>query len=211
MCGYGIGSTTFHQAYCPSRSGFQDPWYWRSVEGGRYDGGVLLWVATVETSRWVSAIPHSHHQISQPDLRNSTSHPNLRVYPISIILRTLLIIPIDSKRLPKPLSEQPRHTINPVFFLLTKRTTLSPPSPVALTATTCSLQRCCPRLALKRIFRALSYMAAPSYGHHPASHPQNYHASPVPVPNAPAGTFQPGTLITVGAHKCTIERYLSEG
>lgn len=112
----------------------------------------MLWVATVETSRWVSAIPHSHHQISQPDLRNSTSHPNLRVYPISIILRTLPIIPIDSKRLPKPLSEQSRHTLRPVFFLLTKRTTLSPPSPVALTATACSLRRCCPRLALKRIF-----------------------------------------------------------
>lgn len=172
--------------------------------------GVLLWVATVETSRWVSAIPHSHHQISQPDLRNSTSHPNLRVYPISIILRTLPIIPTDSKRLPKPLSEQPRHTLRPVP-LLTKRTTLSPPSPVAL-----------PLLVLCGVVvhdwplsgsstRALSYMAAPSYGHHPASHPQNYHASPVPVPNAPAGTFQPGTLITVGAHKCTIERYLSEG
>ena len=35
----------------------------------------------------------------------------------------------------------------------------------------------------------------------------NYVAPPI----APPGTFPPGTLITVGAHKCTIERYLSEG
>ncbi|KAH8144977.1 uncharacterized protein LAJ45_10997 [Morchella importuna] len=54
-------------------------------------------------------------------------------------------------------------------------------------------------------------MAAPSYGHHPAQYPQTYHAPSIPVPNAPPGTFLPGTLITVGAHKCTIERYLSEG
>ncbi|RPB21950.1 hypothetical protein L211DRAFT_413614 [Terfezia boudieri ATCC MYA-4762] len=51
-------------------------------------------------------------------------------------------------------------------------------------------------------------MAASAFGHVSSSMPgSNYVAPPI----APPGTFPPGTLITVGAHKCTIERYLSEG
>ncbi|KAF8470537.1 hypothetical protein BDZ91DRAFT_840709 [Kalaharituber pfeilii] len=51
-------------------------------------------------------------------------------------------------------------------------------------------------------------MAASSFSH--VSHA--VHGSPYVVPPiAPPGTFPPGTLITVGAHKCTIERYLTEG
>ncbi|KAL7269793.1 Ark- serine/threonine protein kinase [Rhizina undulata] len=54
-------------------------------------------------------------------------------------------------------------------------------------------------------------MAASTYSQHP-SQPQSYHGSSIAsAPNAPPGTFLPGTLITVGAHKCTIDRYLSEG
>lgn len=57
-------------------------------------------------------------------------------------------------------------------------------------------------------------MAAPTHGHYHASHLPNRHgpttiAPPVNVP--PKGTFPSGTALTVGAHKCTIERYLSEG
>ncbi|KAI5793423.1 kinase-like domain-containing protein [Pyronema domesticum] len=52
-------------------------------------------------------------------------------------------------------------------------------------------------------------MAAPAYGHHHASHLQN-HRGPA-IPHIPPGTFPPGTAITVGAHKCIVERYLSEG
>ncbi|KAG0634129.1 hypothetical protein HOY80DRAFT_1018649 [Tuber brumale] len=53
-------------------------------------------------------------------------------------------------------------------------------------------------------------MAAPTYSH--PSHPQTFHGSAIAAaPNIPAGTFLPGTLITVGSHKCTIDRYLSEG
>lgn len=36
-------------------------------------------------------------------------------------------------------------------------------------------------------------------------------ALPAGKANPPPGTFPPGTLITVGQHKVTIERYLSEG
>jgi len=35
--------------------------------------------------------------------------------------------------------------------------------------------------------------------------------APVPVNNAPPGTFAPGTKVHVGSHKVTIEKYLSEG
>jgi hypothetical protein len=51
-------------------------------------------------------------------------------------------------------------------------------------------------------------MAAPTYH---ASHHQNHRPVVVPTPHIPPGTFHPGTTITVGAHKCVIERYLSEG
>lgn len=45
-----------------------------------------------------------------------------------------------------------------------------------------------------------------------AHHAHQSHRGPsIPAPVIPAGTFPPGTLITVGAHKCTIDRYLSEG
>lgn len=33
----------------------------------------------------------------------------------------------------------------------------------------------------------------------------------LPIAAPPAGTFPPGTVIRVGSHKCSIERYLSEG
>jgi hypothetical protein len=33
----------------------------------------------------------------------------------------------------------------------------------------------------------------------------------IPTRNAPAGTLPPGTLVTVGKHSVTVERWLSEG
>ncbi|KAF8251937.1 hypothetical protein K440DRAFT_668446 [Wilcoxina mikolae CBS 423.85] len=51
-------------------------------------------------------------------------------------------------------------------------------------------------------------MAASTYH---ASHHSHRGPTIGTAPNIPAGTFHPGTTITVGAHLCTIERYLSEG
>lgn len=53
-------------------------------------------------------------------------------------------------------------------------------------------------------------MASSAYGHHPQGSHSQGHRGPS-IPNIPPGTFPPGTPITVGQHKCTIERYLSEG
>jgi hypothetical protein len=56
-----------------------------------------------------------------------------------------------------------------------------------------------------------SSMAASAYGHQIASHLPGHRPAVAAVPNIPPGTFPSGTAITVGAHKCIIERYLSEG
>ncbi|EON63457.1 NAK/BIKE protein kinase [Coniosporium apollinis CBS 100218] len=40
---------------------------------------------------------------------------------------------------------------------------------------------------------------------------QAVHRAPLPAHNAPAGTFVPGTKVTVGNHRVVIEKYLSEG
>ncbi|OCK75149.1 hypothetical protein K432DRAFT_429594 [Lepidopterella palustris CBS 459.81] len=51
-----------------------------------------------------------------------------------------------------------------------------------------------------------SQSAASSVPHRPGA----YHA-PVPVSNAPPGTFTPGTKVQVGNHRVVIQKYLSEG
>ncbi|KAH7082217.1 hypothetical protein FB567DRAFT_500038 [Paraphoma chrysanthemicola] len=52
---------------------------------------------------------------------------------------------------------------------------------------------------------------APSAPHAMAQQAAYRAPAPIPVSNAPPGTFAPGTKVQVGGHRVTIERYLSEG
>ncbi|KAF2092211.1 hypothetical protein K490DRAFT_103, partial [Saccharata proteae CBS 121410] len=53
-------------------------------------------------------------------------------------------------------------------------------------------------------------MASPFHPSTAVNRPGAYHA-PAPAPNAPPGTFAPGTKVQVGNHRVVIEKYLSEG